>query len=359
MAMGTDRFASPGALRLTLAFAVFLHHTTSFNLGMSAVLIFFVLSGYWVAAMWKNTYSRTTSAYFTYLVSRVWRIAPVFALCSAIAWALLLWRGDAPVAFGGLMHQLFSNIMILGYSTLPFQANIPGWSLDVELQFYLIAPAIIFLISKNIHLLLICLLISAGAPWLGGSATVAPFLLFFGIGVAAASHELKPDRGFAYRALFTTLATIFLCSLIFAKDIMLGEKQELLAFSDKTNLLIAVMMTPWALYTTRQPSASTDRMFGELSYIFYLLHWSVIGALKTGEGSYTDRILLCSEAFVIILVASYLIWRLFDRPINKLRAAWVSGRLLTPSPPPLAAPAGVMSAIASSALRNRGPGLFA
>jgi peptidoglycan/LPS O-acetylase OafA/YrhL len=340
MAMRPDRFASPGALRLTLAFAVFLHHTTSFNLGMSAVLVFFVLSGYWVAAMWKNTYSKTTSAYFTYLVSRVWRIAPVFALCSAIAWALLLWRGDAPVAFGGLMHQLFSNIMILGYSTLPFQANIPGWSLDVELQFYLIAPAIIFLLSKNISLLLICLVISAGAPWLGGSATVAPFLLFFGIGVAAASHDLKPDRAFAYRALFTTLATLFLCTLIFAKDMMLGEKQELLAFSDKMNLVIAVMMTPWALYTTQQASGAKDRMLGELSYIFYLLHWSVLGALKTGEGSYLDRALLCSEALLIIFVASYLIWRLFDRPINRLRAAWVHGRLMAaPGAIPSATPA--------------------
>ncbi|MGJ0513623.1 acyltransferase family protein [Methylocystis sp.] len=347
MAMGTDKFASPGALRLTLAFAVFLHHTTSFNLGMSAVLVFFVLSGYWVAAMWKNTYSKTTSAYFTYLVSRVWRIAPVFALCSAIAWALLLWRGDAPVAFGGLMHQLFSNIMILGYSTLPFQANIPGWSLDVELQFYLIAPAIIFLISKNIFLLLICLVVSAGAPWLGGSATVAPFLLFFGIGVAAASHDLKPNRAFAYRALFTTLATLFLCALIFAKDMMLGEKQDLLAFSDKMNLVIAVMMTPWALYTTQQASGAKDRMLGELSYIFYLLHWSIIGALKTGEGSYLDRALLCSEALVIIFVASYLIWRLFDRPINRVRAAWVHGRLRdAPGAIPSATPASTAPAFA-------------
>lgn len=337
--MGTDKIASPGALRLILAFAVFVHHTTSFNLGMSAVLIFFVLSGYWVAAMWKNTYSKTTSAYFTYLVSRVWRIAPVFALCSAIAWALLIWRGDAPVAFGGLMRQLFSNILILGYSSLPFQANLPGWSLDIELQFYLIAPALIFLLSRNIHLLLICLVVSAAAPQLGGSATVAPFLLFFGIGVAAASHELKPSSALAYRALNTTLATLFLCALIFAKDIMLGEKQDLLAFSDKMNLAIAVMMTPWALYTTQQKSASSDRMLGELSYIFYLLHWSVIGALKTGEGAYTDRILLCAEALIVILVGSYAIWRLFDRPINRLRAAWVSGRLLTaPAAPPLSRP---------------------
>ncbi|MBI1980837.1 MAG: acyltransferase [Methylocystis sp.] len=341
--MGTDKFASPGALRLTLAFAVFLHHTTSFNLGMSAVLIFFVLSGYWVAAMWNKTYSKTTSAYFTYLVSRVWRIAPVFALCSAIAWALLFWRGEAPEAVGGLMRQLFSNIMILGYNSLPFQANIPGWSLDMELQFYLIAPAIIFLVSKNIHLLLLCLLISASAPWLGGSATVAPFLLFFGIGVAAASHELKPSRAFAYRSLFVTLAVLVLCLALLAKELYVGGAQGAmaLAFSSKTNLLIAATMTPWALYTTQQSSGAKDRMFGELSYIFYLLHWSVIGALKTGEGSYLDRALLCSEALVIIFVASYLIWRLFDRPINKLRASWVSGRLLAePAAPPLAAPVG-------------------
>jgi len=50
MPVGSDKLASPGAFRLMLAVAVFLHHTTNFNLGMSAVLIFFVLSGYWVAA---------------------------------------------------------------------------------------------------------------------------------------------------------------------------------------------------------------------------------------------------------------------------------------------------------------------
>jgi len=52
MPVGTDKFASPGAFRLILALVVFLHHTTNFNLGMSAVLVFFVLSGYWVAVMY-------------------------------------------------------------------------------------------------------------------------------------------------------------------------------------------------------------------------------------------------------------------------------------------------------------------
>lgn len=328
MSVGSDKFASPGALRLTLALAVFLHHTTNFNIGMSAVLIFFVLSGYWVAAMWTETYSKTSLAYFTYLVSRIWRIAPVFAFCSAISWALLAWRGGAPDFVGGLTHQIFSNIMILGYNSLPFQANAPGWSLDMEMQFYLIAPFIIFLVSKNIYLLLLCALVSFCSQWLGGSATVAPFLYFFGIGVASASHGLKPSRTLAYASLSATLAVVLACAALLVKVVILDGSHEAppMVFGSATNMLIAVMMTPWALYTTRQTSGSRDRMFADLSYIFYLLHWSVLGALKTGEGSYADRFLLCSEALVVIFAASYVIWRLFDRPINKLRSAWVSGR---------------------------------
>jgi len=327
MSFGSDKLASPGAFRLTLAFAVFLHHTTNFNLGLPAVLIFFVLSGYWVATMWSNTYSKTAWAYLTYLVSRVWRLTPVFALCSAISWALLYWRGDAPDAVGGVAHQLLSNVMILGYNSLSYQANVPAWSLDMEMQFYLIAPVIIFLLSRNIFFLGLCAFVTIAAQKLGGAVTVAPFVLFFGIGVASACGGLQPSRKLAYGSLFATLAVLIFGAATLAKSVLLDPSHPApLAFGSTTNLLIAMLMVPWALYTTRQRGGAHDRMFGDLSYIFYLLHWSVIGALKTGEGSYVERLVLCSEALVLIFAVSYLIWRLFDHPINKLRAAWVSGR---------------------------------
>ncbi len=327
MAVGTDKFASPGALRMALAFAVFVHHTTKFNLGMSAVLIFFVLSGYWVATMWTKTYSKTSLAYLTFLISRFWRVGPVFALCSAIAWALLWWRGVAPEDAGGLMRQIFSNVMILGYNSLSYQANVPGWSLDMEMQFYLVAPVIVFLVSRNIFALLGCIALSLLAPKFGGSATVLPFLYFFGIGVAAATHGLSPSRRLAYASLGATAVLLVAYAASFFVNVAGDPSQtQLLAFSSKANLLVAVMMTPWAIYTTKQKSGSTDRMFGDLSYIFYLLHWSVIGAIGTGEGSYVDRFVLCAEAFVVILVLSWLIWLLFDRPIGRVRAAWVAGR---------------------------------
>ncbi len=327
---GSDRFAAPGALRLALAFAVFVHHTTNFNLGMSAVLIFFVLSGYWVASMWAHTYSRTNASYLTFIVSRIWRIVPVFALCSAISWAFLLWRAATPDHAGALAHQIFSNVLILGYNSLPFQANIPGWSLDMEMQFYFVAPLLIVLVARNIYTLAGALLISMFAQGHGGAVTVAPFIVFFGAGVASATHGWAPSRALAYRSLFATFGVLFVCFMLMIKDIALGESlAPVLAFSAKTNLLIAVMMIPWALYTTRQMSSATDRMFGDLSYIFYLLHWSALGAMHTGDGTETERALLCSEALLIVLGASYLIWRFFDRPINRARAAWVMSRRIS------------------------------
>lgn len=324
----TDRLASPGAFRLLLAMGVFLHHTTSFNIGMTAVLVFFVLSGYWVATMWSSTYSKTNLSYFTYLVSRIWRVTPVFALCSAISWALLWWRGASPAAFGSIAHQLFSNVMILGYNSLPYQANVPGWSLDMEVQFYLIAPLMIFLVSRNVYLLAACVMISAFSQKLGGATTVAPFLYFFGIGIVAATFKLEPSRKVAYGSLIVTLLVFLVSTLLLFKNIALGETTgHILAFTGPANTLIAVMMVPWALYTTRQQTGAQDRMLGDLSYIFYLLHWSVIGLMKTGEGSYAMRVLLCTEAMIIILGASWIIWRVFDHPINRARAAWVKRRL--------------------------------
>jgi peptidoglycan/LPS O-acetylase OafA/YrhL len=159
---------------------------------------------------------------------------------------------------------------------------------------------------------------------------VLPFLYFFGIGVAAAAHDLKPSRRLAYASLIATFALLVVYAAIYFHNFAADPSQtQLLAFSSKANLFVAVMMTPWAIYTTKQKSNSTDRMFGDLSYIFYLLHWSVIGALGTGEGSYADRFALCAEAVVVLFVASWLIWALFDRPIGRLRSAWVASRRIT------------------------------
>jgi len=328
MRLSLNSLVAPGAFRMALAGAVFLHHTTIFNIGMSAVLVFFVLSGYWVARMWTHDYVNTIAPYYTYLISRIWRVIPVFALASVFSWGLLLWREGRPNSIGSLTHQIFSNILILGYNSLPFQANVPGWSLDIEIQFYVIAPLVIFLISRSIYALFLFVLISFFSNSFGGAASLAPFLYFFGIGISSALLEITPTPQQAYLALIAAATVMLVCLLIAIYNNTLAEYTPIqLVFSHKINLLLAVIMTPWALYTVRQPSNLFDRMLGDLSYIFYLLHWSILGIMKTGEGSYFFRLVNCLLALLIITALSYLIWRFYDHPINQLRAKWVKRRL--------------------------------
>src|SRR5688572_29757476 len=79
----------PGAFRLFLAMLVFVHHFSGLGLGTYAVLVFFVLSGFWLERMWGERYKATQRPYLTYMISRIWRLAPVMVLVSAITIALL------------------------------------------------------------------------------------------------------------------------------------------------------------------------------------------------------------------------------------------------------------------------------
>ena len=156
------------------------------------------------------------------------------------------------------------------------------------------------------------------------------FLYFFGIGISSALLEIAPTRQQAYVTLVVAAMMMLACLIIAIYNNMLVQHSPLqLVFSHRENLLLAVIMTPWALYTVRQSSSIFDRMLGDLSYIFYLLHWSILGVLKTGEGSFLFRLANCSFALVLITVFSFLIWRFYDHPINKLRGQWVMNRAKT------------------------------
>jgi len=320
---------APGFFRLALALLVFVDHATRLKLGTAAVYIFFMLSGYWICAMWTARYSKTRAPYLTYLTSRAWRLLPVFALCSAIAWAVRLSNGSIPQDIGGWPHQVISNLLILGYNSLSFKANGPAWSLDIEMQFYLVAPLLTLLMARSLWMLLACAAISFAAYLLNETMTLAPFQIFFAIGVASASGGWKPRPRLAWAALGSTFALIVLCIAGPFKGILLGGAQPgpHFIFNGAACVAAALMMAPWAIYTTGRKGPASDGMYGDLSFIVYLLHWPVLQAVSTADGSYIQRAVAIAEAFALIMIGSLLIWRLFDHPINRLRSNWVAGRL--------------------------------
>jgi peptidoglycan/LPS O-acetylase OafA/YrhL len=317
--------SSPGLFRLTLALIVFLNHVSRIELGYSAVLIFFMLSGYWIFVMWTAHYSRTRNPYFTFLVSRLWRLLPVFLVGSAIAWSVAIATDDIPLDVKWL-HEIVSSLVILGYSSLDWQPNKPAWSLDIETQFYLIAPLIIALISSYRAVVLIAsaaffvTAVMVGADW-----SVAYYIIFFLIGVAAASAQWKPTRRFAWVALGLTAVAVLVWLTISLR--IFPESPAMDGLREWVEIGFALMMIPWTIYTVCQRDTKLSRAFGDLSYLVYLFHEPIYRALDFETATHLDRVLVKSAILGVVLLVSLVVWLGLERPSNRLRSQWVTRRI--------------------------------
>jgi len=198
------RFTGPGMFRLFLALAVFFHHISSLAIGTAAVYVFFGLSGYWIFKMYSGRYSATKQRYFTYLASRAWRLLPVFLLINLGMLSFMLFRGTLPHYWPATSraHFILSNFLILGYSSLHFQPIVPAWSLDVEVEFYLVAPILILLLARlkfPVIWILIAGSISLVSALLHSPVPLLNFIVFFIVGMVAASANWKPQEGLELR----------------------------------------------------------------------------------------------------------------------------------------------------------------
>lgn len=322
-----------------LALIVFASHGTREAIGTAAVDIFFALSGYWIFQMYRHKYSKTKSPYFTYIVSRFWRLLPVFLLLNT---ATVLYDHYylniklLPGNWLGDVHSVFSNLLILGYNSQHYQVLTPAWSLDMEVQFYLIAPVLIWLAIKRpwtalwASAILSLIFSFVHTPLLTG------VLVFFVIGLTAAACSWKPSTKLAAASLIlvAVVFALWLASPWRGVIFMQGPTNPLQNYNDAANALLALIAIPFAIYTTGQKGGRYDSTFGELSYIVYLLHWPIIVWFRQFEPSlsFALRTLERAGLGILVLALSYLILRLLDRPMNRLRARWVNQRIASKVP---------------------------
>jgi peptidoglycan/LPS O-acetylase OafA/YrhL len=326
----TKTLAAPGVFRLGLALVVVVHHLTRFKLGTAAVEVFFVLSGYWITLMWRARYSRARGPYLTYLVSRAWRLLPTFWLSVAITW----WIAGSPEMLADVRH-IFSNIALLGYAQLQRPLVVPAWSLDIEMQFYLLAPLLIAMIGtgkSRIGIALAATLLISLASWsLLGQQTLPAMLIFFMIGVTAAIGQWRPSFRLADGGLIVAALAVTGLLLSPWRSVMFGGPHAgaFSGYNGLINLGLAALAIPWAIRSTHQTSDPNDRALGELSYPFYLLHWAGVVWL----GRYATplalgpRIAATLGVCAVVGLGSVLVWRFWDHPLNRLRTQWVSNRI--------------------------------
>lgn len=332
----------PGAFRLFLAMLVFVNHYSSVGIGGYAVYVFFVLSGFWVQTMWTARYSRARNPYFTYLVSRLWRLSPVMVLVSLITIVLLPLAGipvEKVFATPPLLLAL-STTFLLGYSWLPYGPVGSAWSLDVEMQFYIVAPLLAMAVAnaRGRTVLLVaaavCSAIFAVLPHVFHALPATPILpkyvFFFVVGMIAACMKWQPSGRLASWSAVAFFLLVVVLVLTPWRDLLIGganptARHQLL--NQPYNVVLALTSIPFAIYTTRQKSDATDRMMADLSFIVYLAHWVGMQWFFQIKEPFSKRLMVAAICFAVVPVVSWLIWRYFDRPINRARARWVESRI--------------------------------
>jgi peptidoglycan/LPS O-acetylase OafA/YrhL len=345
--------ASPGLFRLLLAYLVFVNHSIPLHLGSLAVYLFFMLSGYWVYVMWGKEYAVTAAPYRNFLVSRFWRLMPVYYL--ALATFLVVDRlmptdrvVFEPAGLWQAVHFYVSQLLVLGYAPLPAAAKTlpPVWSLDIELQFYLVAPLLIQAFGRSrawrMGLFAIAALgFAAFIVFYGSieaqSGFLPMYLAFFLVGLHCAQHGWRPSDRVAVGGLAGALLLIVLCVALPATRPLLIEGSFsgwLSDYNPDANVALAVLLAPYAMATVRKPPsarswlARLDRDLSNLTYEIYLLHESalLVVAYLVGSLSKYQQLPVIVLAWIGLLPVAWLVYQVVDRPIDRLRSAYVKAR---------------------------------
>ncbi len=339
---------SPGLFRLFLACVVFAQHSTRLLLGAAAVFLFFGLSGYWIAAIWEKDYASTQSPAFTFYVSRAWRLLPAFWVANLCAIVIAATTGKLPDAYRNLaltphliphlILMIGGNFALLGYALLPHAQRLldTAWSLDVEVEFYLVFPLIMLLRPawRARSLLLagflgLCAILLYGEPVY---RNLGYYLFFFGIGLYFHSSRKIPSQSLALTGLASSLFCVCVCCAVpELRGLVLASKHaagESVQWSYAANCALAFLMMPFAFRTVHQPSPKHDRVLGDLSYLVYLFQVPALALLGDSYFSLSLRQRLPWLALVWIGVfgASFAFWALVHRPLERQRKRFTSAR---------------------------------
>ncbi|RXH39628.1 hypothetical protein XH94_17185 [Bradyrhizobium zhanjiangense] len=157
------------------------------SLGLPAVLVFLVVSGFVIA----HVVVEKAEPYPVYLVQRFARLFPLFvATCffgfftnDLLAISLVapgfndsdfakVVNGVAASNHKYLWSHLFAHLTMLhgaiSNAALPYSEyafNMPAWSISLEWQFYLVAPLIICIIRNELFILLLAIAVSICEFW--------------------------------------------------------------------------------------------------------------------------------------------------------------------------------------------------
>ena len=337
-----------GLLRYLLASLVLYSHLGhgvlgGINPGVSAVVVFYMLAGSVVAGLWQKWHALPDGLPRFYR-DRLWRILPQYLLvCAAAA---LLWAAGAQSPFlarqpGPLQWLAQITVIPLAYYMYMggdgFVLVPPAWSLGVELQFYVLAPALVLLPRRRlIPVALASLAVFAAAQmrWLDadhfGYRLLPGVLFLFLAGAALRRRTMAIPLALLWLGMALYLALIWGQPPVpYRRDVALGFVLGLPVLA-----LLQRRRAPRAALTPRRPSPALaaarwlDRTLASASYGVFLWHFPVLWALALGglplrQGGSAELALVWAGSTALALAAHHAVelplWRR-QRPLAHVAA---------------------------------------
>lgn len=334
-----------GTLRFLLAMMVVIGHLFGPNeYGMYAVFGFYTISGYLMTMVMHKNYGYSLRGKTAFALNRFLRIYPAYwfaiifsILCIQVIGSEKVTQYHQSIFIPQNHKEWIQNIFILfNNSSLP-RLSPPTWALTVELFWY---GAIGLGLSKTAFRTCAWFIVSIAITliaWINGQsgtqlyfpiwAASLPFsigaFIFHGLGSGLLKllNKISP----AYPILIFGLIQVnFLVSFITDWNI---KTNLTLGAAFYINLILITCMVCFfhARVSIPERFKKTDKLFGDLSYGIYLLHWQVglltstilFGTAHHGKDVRGVIALICSLPILIFI--SYLLNRFVEKPIDLAR----------------------------------------
>ncbi len=321
-----------GLLRCLLAVLVMASHAGwrlgDVNPGVSAVVIFFMISGYVMTALLHVHYTRL-SAMGAFLLDRCARLFPQFLFYTLLAGCCVrsgllpqpFWVADTSwLKFLGNFLMLPNGFyMFLGMDralVLP-----QSWTLGLELCFYAVFPLLIGGRRKLFAGALTVLVFIAA--WSGHLATdvygyrLLPGTLFIFLSGSAMYDLRKAGQPAVLLHAFLLAVWLGAGALYIAMRL-----HPYLAVPNNPSVLVGILVgLPLVYGLSGRPETAFSRYAGDLSYGLYLNHFLglwIVQAWLTGA-TVLDRVVLVLLPALAMSAATY---RLLERPVLRRRRRW-------------------------------------
>jgi peptidoglycan/LPS O-acetylase OafA/YrhL len=370
-----------GLLRMLLAFSVLTSHMRGGSIlgfrllyGNLAVQCFFMISGFYMALVLNEKYIRA-SDYLPFLWQRILRLFPA---CLCVLLLTLVLEGIVSIYSGKPVETyavwfdhagnfspstwvtlITSNLFLVGQEINAFQAldpvtgNLyftghfpagsipaswfifigPTWTLSLEIIFYLMAPLLVRASAwLQVVIVLASIALRVGTSWI----------------IDPQGHPWRMNQFFPYELAFFMAGSVgyqiyrhqkpLLARLtgftawfrwIFFAFILIYSRLPGSSYTREAILLpLLFLMIPLLFQHTKNNAA--DRLIGELSYPFYLVHCLILFLLMPWVPIYFPRMLEGPIYAGLSVGAAYLIYRGIDEKVDAFRHRLFERRRVEP-----------------------------